>query len=165
MHYLVKLLVQADNSKAALDRALDDAETLIEWGNFDWYNTDGRWGKTKAYKATSAKGKELLESGIEQNKIEIEEALKGIKYILDNYTPDEIVNEEYGHPSQYQDKLPEGVYHLSNWHFSRMDAKTGPYVYAVDGNIWGGKVNNQRELDKCLSGKDNLWVVPIDFHN
>lgn len=163
MHYLAKLLVQGDNAAEALENARTDAEQLVEWGKFDWYDMDGRWGTSKAYSVTSKKGKELIEEGMKANREEFDRALESIRYMMDRYSDDDIYEENFDR----RDPNGEGIY-VSNYMFSIAGGDpSGPYVYAQDGDIWGGKVERERSLKNILEdNKDKkLWVVPVDFHN
>ena len=162
MHYLVKLLVEADNAKEALENARTDADSLVEMGEFDWYNFDGRWGESKAYGAESKKGKELIKEGMEANRRGFNEGLAAVRFMLENFTDDQIYEEDFPKYDDIKDKLPEGVYHLSRWNFSRVSSHTNePAVYSE-----GSRVDSERSLQNQFKyAKRKLWVVPVDFHN
>lgn len=166
MHYLVRLLVKADDEKEALSAAERDAEDLVEQGEFDWYDFDGRWGRSKAYRSTSKKGKELIETGIQYRRDDFDNALKTIRYMLDNYTDDQIFNEEF---DKVREALDEDNIYVSRHAFWNACSYVynGPYVIAADGNLWGSVINNKRELGIVLEQNktEKLWVVPVDFHN
>jgi len=166
MHYLIKLIVEAETAEDALLEADSDAETLIEWQEFDWYDMNGRWGDSKAYKITSKKGKELLKEGMKSTRSEFDNAIKTVRYMLDNFSEEEIYNESF--PKWNDMTLPPEVSFLSRWQFSRAGGRGNSiYVYAVNGDIWGGKIENDKSLESILkdNGDRKLWVVPVDFHN
>lgn len=163
MHYLVKMLVQAETAAEALEQAERDADTMVEYGYIDWYDMKGRWGDSKAYKATGVKGKALLKEGMEANRSEFDRGLAAIRYMLENYTDDEIYNENFTKTDQ-----KESEFYLSRYQFTVASGRdNSASVYAMDGNLWGSKVDNDKDLDIILhDNKDKkLWVVPVDVHN
>lgn len=162
MHYLVKLLVEADNAKEAMAMAEDEAQNLVDRGEFDWYNFDGRWGKSKAYGAKSQKGKKLIEEGMEAARREFDEGLAAVRYMLDNFTDEQIFEEDFPTYDELNGKLPQNVYHLSRCQFSRVSGHTNAPVIYSDGDI----VDSKRSLKAQFEyAKQKLWVVPVDFHN
>lgn len=163
MHYLVKMLVQADTAEEALEQANRDAETMVERGEADWFDMDGRWGKSEAHKITSKKGKELLKEGMDSNRSEFDRALAAIRYMMDNYSDDEIYNETF----TAKDKK-ESEHYLSKYQFTiASGSSNAPAVYAMDGDLWGSRIDSDRELEMLLADKDKtkLWMVPVDVHN
>lgn len=163
MHYLVKMLVEANTAEEALEQARMDCDSMVEYGYIDWYDMDGRWGTSKAYKITTKKGKEFLDSGMKENRSEFDRAMAAIRYMMENYTDDEIYNEDFTQVDQ-----KESQYYLSRYQFTiasgRADAAV---VYAMDGNLWGSRIDNDKDLKHVLDSHDNkkLWVVPVDVHN
>ena len=164
MHYLVKLIVEAPTSADALVMAERDADELVERGDFDWYTLKGRWGDSKACGVNSQKGKILIKQGMEANRQQFDDALKHIRYMLQNYSEEEIYNEDF----RRDEKLPDGLWYISRYNFTL--AGGGPNaacVYAVDSNLWGSRIDNDKDLKVVLSNKGDrkLWVVPVDFHS
>lgn len=163
MHYLVKLLVEGKTATEALENAESQANDLVELQEFDWYDMDdGRWGKSKAYSAESKKGKQLIKEGMEASRQEFDNAMKAIRYMMDNFTDDQIYEEDFPKWDDIKDKLPEGIYSLSKWQFSRIGGHSNAScVYSE-----GSRVESQRSLDAQFKyAKEKLWVVPVDFHN
>ncbi len=166
MHYLIKLVVQADSAEDALYEAQNDAETLVEWQEFDWFQLEGRWGESKAHKVTSKEGKRLLKEAMESNRAEFDNAILTIRYMLENFSDDDIYNEQFPKWDKDSNTFPDGVVFPSRWQFSRAGGRGNSiYAYAVNGNVWGGKIENDKSLETILKDNDNLWVVPVDFHN
>lgn len=167
MHYLVKLVVKGSNATEALEQAVIDADTLVEYGDYDWYAVDGRWGKGKAYGVDSKKGQELLKEGMKFHRQEFDSGLAHIRYMLQHYSDDDIYNENWGEVDR--DSLPKDVYYLSKYQFNIADGgRNGAFVYAMDGDLWGGMAQKDSDLEHILNKNnkpDKLWVVPIDFHN
>lgn len=158
MHYFVKLLVKADSAEEALQQAQVDADDLVERQEFDWYAMDGRWGDAKAVKASSKEGKALIKEGMDSNRREFDRGLEAVRYMLNNFSDDEIYNETFGDQR-------ESDFYLSRYQFSLVYGSSC-YLYAVDGDLWGGKVEKDKDLEYILEkDSDNLWVVGVDFHN
>lgn len=163
MHYLVKLLVQSDTKEGALEQAESDADTMVEYGYIDWYDLNGRWGASKAYSIETKKGKQLLDEGMAENRHEFDRAMAAIRYMMDNYSDDEIYNEDFTRAQQEESK-----YYLSRYQFTIASGKpSAAVVYAMDGNLWGGRIDSDRELGILMAANEDnkLWVVPVDVHN
>lgn len=167
MHYLVKLIVEADNGTEALEQAERDAQDLIECGQFDWYDLNGRWGDSKAYGVTSRIGRRLIKEGMDANREQFDSAMIAVRYMMEHYSDDDIYEENFGKWEDLKDTLPEKVYSLSRWQFGRVAGDSNsPCVYAVSGDLWGGKLEKEADLEHVLSKTNKkLWVVPVDFHN
>ena len=167
MHYLINLIIEGENRQEVLEDARDYADTLVKQGEFDYGDFHGRWGDSVPYKVTSKKGRELLDKGMQNSRHEFDTALTHARYMLDNYTADEIYEEEFGSKEQ-QDKIKEAndkIYYLSRYMFAKVDGRDNAnYVYA-NNNIWCGAIENQKSLDHVLNEDKILWVVPVDFHN
>ncbi len=141
MHYLVKMIVKADDAEEALAQAERDADELIERGTFDWYAMDGRWGNAEALTVGSDEGKALIKEGMESDRADFDRGLEAIRYMLNNFSDDEIYNERFGDQKNSE-------FYLSRYQFNVVSGDTNsPCVYAVDGNLWGGKVHNDRDLE------------------
>ncbi len=163
MHYFVKLLVQAETAEEALEQAEMDADTLVERGGADWYDFHGRWGDSKAYSVSSKKGKALLEEGMKCNRDEFDRGIAAIRYMMDNFTDEEIYNEDFTKTNQH-----DSEYYLSRYQFTIAAGRADTAcVYALDGNLWGSRLENDKDLANILAdNKDKkLWVVPVDVHN
>lgn len=166
MHFLIKVLVPGANVTEALQNAHDAADDMTnpEFGtDFDWYNMDGDRWSVEAHKVTSKRGKELIKEGMEGTRREFNEAIKTILYTLENFSDDEIFNEDFQN-KEGREPMPEGVHYLSRWQFGRVGHHGTCYLYAPNPEIWGGRVENDKDLKSILDNNKNLWVVPIDFH-
>jgi len=161
MHYLVKLIVEAPDRETALAAAESDADELVESGKFDWFTLTGRWGESQAFKIETEEAIEMLKDGLAAARDEFDEGMKVVKFMLANYTDDEIYNGTFD-----RSIAPEFMY-LSRYQFARVSGDTTTAGIYANGNIWGGRVDTQKELDIIYKeNKDNnRWVVPVDFHN
>ena len=162
MHYFIKLVVEADSAEEAIECAERDANQLVELGEFDYHDMNGRWGDSEAFRVGSENGKELIKEGMEGNRRSFDRGLEAVRYMLENFTDDEIYNENFGDQT-------ESDFYVSRYQFAAVAGETScPRVYAMDGNIWGGKVDKDSDMEYVLN-KDSdvhqLWVVGIDFHN
>lgn len=164
MHYLARLIVEANTAKEAMELVNQDLDDLVERNEFDWYDLNGRWGKSKAFGINSKTGKKLIAEGMEESRREFGVAMDHIRYMVDNYTDDQIYNEEFDKNKE----TPKGIYHLSRYMFSAADSNGGnSVIYLMNGNIWGGRIRNGRDLSRALNYKtrSKLWVIPVDCHN
>lgn len=163
MHYLVRMLVKADTAAEALEQAVKDCDDMVEQGIIDWYDMDGRWNKSKAHSLNSAKGERLIEEGMQYNREQFDESLKAIRYMMENFTDDQIYNGDFK-TGQHDD----AGFYLSRYQFSVADGRSNcAAVYCMDGNLWGSRIDSDRELESCIKdeNKKKLWVVPVDVHN
>lgn len=162
MHYLVKMLVEADTASDALAQAEVDCDTMVELGIIDWYDMDGRWGKSKAYGIKSKKGAALLREGMDCNRREFDRAMEAIRYMMENYSDDEIYEEKFTKTDQ-----KESEYYLSRYQFAIVYGDTNAAaVYAMGQDLWGARVNSEGDLEHILKDENRkLWVVPVDVHN
>lgn len=162
MHDAIRLIVQAKDSENALSMAKSYADDLVESKDFDWYDLDGRWGKSVPYKLTSKQGQALVKEGMEATRQKFDDAMRHVRYMLEHFTDDQIYNEQFG--KEEDAKMPEEVYSLSRWQFTRAGDRDACYVYGED-MIWGGAIEHDRDLEIATKGHDDLWVVLVDFHN
>lgn len=159
MHYLVSLIVEAEDKEAALSEARTIADNLIEWQEFDWYNEspeDSRWENCwNPIPTASDEAKAILKDAVAGQFEEFKRHLEVIRIMLGGYTDEQIFNEEFT-------RDPDGPY-LSRYHFS---AASGVHANACQLFGPGGEhIASQRDLNYYLEKPDNLWIVQVDFHN
>ena len=159
MHYLIKLIVSGENKEDALDKAKSFAADLVEYNEFDWYDFDGRWGKSEAFAVDSEEGKKLIESGMKDTRNEFDRAIEAVRYMVANFTDEQI----YEGDMKYNAPETDGIY-LSRYMFSVADGRgNSTYVYAEG---WGSTgIENEKSLKSAMSYDDAKWVVAVDFHN
>lgn len=163
MHYLVRMLVEADSGKDAVEQARIDCDTMVEYGYIDWYDFEGRWGDSKAYGIKSQKGKKLLEEGMKYNREQFDDAMKAIRYMMDRFSDDAIYNEDFTRSEQDMSEI-----YLSRFQFTIAAGRSNAAcVYAMDSSLWGSRVSNDKDLEYILENNKSkkLWVVPVDVHN
>lgn len=162
MHYLIKLLVAGGTGKEALENAESYASDLVEYGEFDYHDFNGRWGKSKAYGVKSAAGKKHLEQGMQSTREEFDRAIKTVRFIVENFSDDDIYEENFGTPEQRQ---AMGAGYMSRYMFEVVAG--GGHSCYIYGNhdVWGGRIENEGSLESALNSSEKLWVVPVDFHD
>jgi hypothetical protein len=159
MHYLVSLIVEADNADEANNRADSIMQDLIEREEFDWYSTavDGsRW--PNCWKPASLDDNKtiiILRDAINDQLTEFVRIMAVIRHMLDNYTDQQIFNENF--------EQVDNVGYLSRYQFSRASGYHGNVCQIYDTN--GSTITNYRELNPLLSNTSRLWLVQVDCHN
>ena len=157
MHYLVRLIVEADSAEEANSQADSVMMDLIEWREFDWYHTeadDSRWEDCwKPMRLTEKKAQTLLQDAMRWQFDEFKNALATIRLMIDNYTDEQIFNEKF--------KPVEG-HHLSRYHFGIASGYHGA-VHRIFGE-GSEPIISQEELDYHLKNRKDLWLVLVDCH-
>lgn len=163
MHYLITIITEADDKDEALANAEAYANELVEQAEFDWYDMDGRWGKSEAMKLTSIKGQKRLQESMGYTRKEFDRSITAIRHMLEHYDDNAIYNEDWSNDSN------KGVPHyLSRYQFVCAGGGGNTVNTYGDSSVWGGRIDNNKDLQHILErkeGTDRLYVVPIDFHN
>jgi hypothetical protein len=158
MHYLVRLIVNADtreDAHAEAERAMDE---LVEWHEFDWYtpeSSESRWDECwTPVRLTSKKGKAWVKDAMQGQLDEFRQTMRNVRFMLEQYNDEQIFDEEF--------EQIEG-YYLSRYQFSRASGYHANtcQLFGEDGY----SITNQKQLDGYLKDTKNLWVVQVDCHN
>lgn len=159
MHYLIRLIVEADNASEAKSRANSVIVDLVEYGEFDWYRdeADGSgWHDCwKSYRLSTKKAQALVADAMQGQLVEFNQAIATIRLMLEQYSDEQLFNEEFAHDV--------AGHYLSRYQFSRASGYHANTCQLFDTN--GNAIINQRELDLLLKEPDGLWVVQVDCHN
>lgn len=160
MHYLVRLIVKADSATDALENADSYAQELVERGDFDWYDMNGRWGKSKAVRLSTETGTKMLIDAMQTIRNEFSDNINTVRYMLNTFTNEQIFNNDY---SSDEGKRPENVGFISRYSMGKAGNGQG-YIYSES---YGGSIDSQKDLDFALKGENlkSLWVISVDFHN
>lgn len=157
MHYLVSVIVTADDAKEAkfeADRVMSD---LVDWHDFDWYQTtndSSRWENCwDPKKLISKEAQAMVASSMAEQREVFGETISTIRIMLNLYNDDEIFNEDFN-------KLEE--FRLSRHQFTKAGGYHGNTSRLFD--TYGDVIYSQRQLDFYLREPDNLWVVQVDAH-
>lgn len=158
MHYLVTLIVTAENAEEANSQADSTMMDLIEWKEFDWYHDtpDGsRWdGCWKPIKLSTKKAQAIVLDAMHGQLAEFKQTMSTIRLMLDNFSDEQIFNEEF--------TQADGHY-LSRYQFSRASGYHANACQLFGEN--GDTIINQRGLDYYLKDPKDQWVVQVDCHN
>lgn len=178
MHQLIRILVWANGP----DDAIGVAQGLFEgtnaglvhpWGPYDYGKSlnrdDARWresypnsAENGAVPADSEEGQELIEKGWEQTVEEFEEAVDRIRWAVEVYSNEELMEDptiEYG---------PEERKFSPRYEMHRAGQYKGPSLYLYTEH--GGGIRRESNLDQVLEGEywgsedQDLYVVPFDVH-
>lgn len=196
MHKVIRFIVYSTDEEEALDRAKDLLNNMINKKNYYDYGTffddnrstmsgKGRWGdKPPVSLADSKEGKRLIDEGIKYTKEEKLENLKKIRNVLENFTDEEVIEEEVLNEKTKillelgeNEDLKKAVYELRFIHYQFSCLGYG------DSNIFlydneGEAIRNNHDLKNVLTKweenyrglkenpyKDlNVYVVPCDVH-
>ena len=158
MHYLVYVVVEAKDEAEANSRTDYIMMDLVEQKEFDWYSGDhdeSRWEDCwKPMRLTEKKAQTLLQDAMRWQFDEFKNALATIRLMIDNYTDEQIFNEEF--------QQVDGHY-LSRYQFSRA---SGYHANACQLFGEGGdSITSQKQLEWHLKDTARLWVVQVDCHN
>ena len=158
MHYLVYVVVEAKDEAEANSRTDYIMMDLVEQKEFDWYSGDhdeSRWEDCwKPMRLTEKKAQTLLQDAMRWQFDEFKNALATIRLMIDNYTDEQIFNEEF--------QQVDGRY-LSRYQFSRA---SGYHANACQLFGEGGdSITSQKQLEWYLKDTARLWVVQVDCHN
>ena len=158
MHYLVRLMVEAEDAQEANNHAECVMNDLVEWREFDWYSTEadeGRWEDCwKPVRLNTKKGKAMVQDAMQGQLEEFKRSMAAVRLMLDQYTDGQIFNEEF--------EQIEGHY-LSRYQFSRASGYHANACQLFDNG--GCSITNQKQLDWYLKEPKGLWVVQVDCHN
>lgn len=159
MHYLVRLIVEADSAEEANSQADSVMMDLIEWKEFDWYHTEAdgsRWeGCWKPIRLSTKKAQAMVRDTMQGQIAEFMDTIATIRLMLDQYSDEQIFNEEFKQGTAGRD--------LSRYQFSKASGYHANACQLYDTN--GSSIISQRELDFYLKDPKNLWVVQVDCHN
>ena len=156
MHYLVRMIVEAESEQDAHDEAFTIADQLVESQEFDYFTEiDSRWDECwKPVRLSSKAGLEAVQATMDEQRAEFIESMKKVRKMVSRYSDEQIFNEEF--------EKVEGGY-LSRYYFSKA---SGYHADACRLYSTGYcEITSQRELDHYLNNPENYWVVSVDFHN
>jgi len=161
MHYLVRLIVEADNADEANNQADSVMTDLVEWNEFDWYSmeaSESRWLDCwKPVRLNTKKGLGLVQDAMQGQFAEFKQVMETIRFMLDNCSDEQIFNEDF---ELYRDSNKG---YLSRYQFSKASGYHANACQLFDST--GSTIVNQRELDRLLKEPSGLWVVQVDCHN
>ena len=159
MHYLVRLIVEADTVEEANIQADSVMMDLVEWHEFDWYtmqDMESRWDDCwKPIRLATKKAQAMVQETMQEQRTVFDELMATIRFMMSHYNDEQIFNEEF------KQEMP-GRY-LSRYQFSKASVYNADACQLYDTN--GNAITNQRDLDAYLKEPKRLWVVQVDCHN
>ncbi len=157
MHYLVRIIVEAEDADEANMQAGNVMSDLIEWREFDWYNTstdESRWPDCwKPCRLSSKAGLAMVKDAMAGQLSEFKHTMETIRLMLD-YSDEQIFNEEFEQVSGH---------YLSRYQFSVASGYHGNACQLFDAE--GCSITSQRDLDRYTANPKDSWVVQVDCHN
>lgn len=158
MHYLVSLIVPAENAEEANSVADSVMMDLVEWKEFDWYNQtaeDSRWEDCwKPIKLSRKKAQAIVANAMQEQLAEFKQTVSTIRVMFEKFSDEQIFNEEFEQVAGH---------YFSRWQFSRASGYHGNACQLFGEG--GDSITNQNQLDHYLKDPKNLWVVQVDCHN
>lgn len=158
MHYLINLIVTAENEAEANEQAHRLLDDLVECGDFDWYNDDpnsSRWPNCwKPISLTSEAGTSIVTEAMDYQLSEFKDSLTAIREMLSSYSDEQIFEEQFA--------AGASQHYLSRYEFTR----AGGYHSGI-GNLYGGgygMIMNHSELRRVLESEELQWLVQADCH-
>ncbi len=158
MHYLVRLIVKAQDAEEAKSVAETTMDDLVEWREFDWYTPDGldsRWEDCwQPMKLSNKKAQASALSAMEGQFEEFKRTMDSIRLMMNRYTDEQIYNEEF--------EQVDGHY-LSRYQFSKASGYHGNTCQLFGPDC--DSIISQSGLEYYLKDPKNLWLVQVDAHN
>lgn len=158
MHFLVRFIVDAESADEANERTRDILDTLVERGEFDWYNDDlgdSRWLNCwKPIRLSSKRGMAIVTQAMAGQFEDFKRTMEIVRYMVTTYSDEQVFNEEF-------EKHPD--YYLSRYQFSIASGYHGNSCQLFDSE--GDYITSQKVLNMYTQDTSNTWVVRVDCHN
>ena len=180
---LICVIVGAEEEEAALEKAKETLEILVERGDFDYYTTfdmDGhgmagkdRWGELPVVaRIESKEGKKLIEEGLKWTEQNFEYAITKVRNVLQRYTNTELFEEFCVH-EEVAAKLSEEI--EQEWrdlHMAHYWLASAGMNHPSDTYLWsdeGEQIENRHTLEYIIEchkkEKKKIFIVPSDVHH
>jgi len=159
MHYLVSLIVEADDKEEANVQAETVMIDLINLQELDWYQTrtddsnlSGCW---EPILLSDQKARTMVHETMQSQYEYFKQDIATIRFMLENYTDEQIFNENFG---QHNNR-----FYLSRYQFSRASGCHTNESQIYDSN--GDAITNYRSLEAYINDPAKLWLVRVNCHN
>src|SRR5262249_42799293 len=153
MHYLIRVIGQAESQEEAHENALAFVDDLIERREFDYYDLDSpRFEENgHTYQLVSAVGQMLVQDALKANRGAFEHPLYAVRMMLAHYTDEQIYQNNF--PDQPRD------YCGSRHEFAVVGGYTHDCYLYGDDTIWGEKIQNDTDYAMAIQdlGLNELW--------
>jgi hypothetical protein len=164
MHYLVRIIGEAQTPYAASDNASDIADALVERGEFDYYNPGSdRFDESgSTVPLTSEAGKLAVEAAQRYSRAEFLYAIGLVRRMLAEFSDEQIYQEDFPEPNDGSAR----DYHPSRHHLYLASGHGNSVLLYGDSDFWGGRIHNDYEYAEAMDGVDQStpWVTSLDMH-
>ncbi len=158
MHYLVRLIVEAEDAEEANNHTECVMDDLIESREFDCYTIssgESRWEDCwRPVRLSSKEGQALVQDAMQGQFAEFKQAIEIIRIMCKQYNDEDIFNEKFEQTEEQ---------YISRYEFSKAGGYHANGCRLFDTN--GTSITNQKELGWYLKEPEGLWVVQVDCHN
>jgi len=160
MHYLIRVVGQAESQEEAHENALDFVDDLIERREFDYYDLDSQRFEENGFthQLVSAMGQLLIQDALKANREAFDRALYAVRMMLAHYTDEQIYQNDF--PDELRD------YHVSRHEFAVVGGYTHDCYLYGDDTVWGDKIQTDKDYALAVQDLDpnELWVTSLDVH-
>lgn len=161
MHYLIRVIGQAESQEEAHENALVFVDDLIERREFDYYDLDSpRFDENgHTHQIVSAMGQLLVQDALKSNRDAFDHALYAVRMMLAHYTDEQIYLNDF--PDEPRD------YYGSRHEFAIVGGYTHDCYLYGDDTVWGEKIQNDKDYALAIQDLDpnELWVTCLDVHH
>lgn len=161
MHYLIRVIGQADSQDEAHENALSFIDGLIDRNEFDYYDVSSqRFNESgQTHQLVSNMGQLLIQDALKANRDAFNRALYAVRMMLAHYTDEQIYRNDF--PDDPRD------YFASRHEFAAAGGATHDCYLYGDGSIWGEKIQSDKEYAMAIHDLDanEVWVTCLDVHN
>jgi hypothetical protein len=158
MHYLVRLIIEADDSATAIDQAKCAMDALIEQREFDWYREEGdesAWeGCWKPMPLESNTAKAWIKDAMDSQFAEFNHSMTAIRHMVLNYNNEQIFDEDFGENREM---------HPSRYYFSKASGYHANASLLYD--TYGSAITSNTDLRSYIDQSKSYWVIQVDCHN
>jgi hypothetical protein len=160
MHYLIRVIGQAESQEEAHENALAFVDDLIERREFDYYDLDSpRFEENgRTHRVVSSIGQLLVQDALKGNREAFDRALYAVRMMLAHYTDEQVYLNDF--PDEPRD------YYGSRHEFAVVGGYTHDCYLYGDDTVWGEKIQNDKDYALAIQDLDpnELWVTSLDVH-
>jgi hypothetical protein len=160
MHYLIRVIGQANSHEEAHENAVAFVDDLIERREFDYYDLDSpRFEENgHTHQLASAIGQLLVQDALRANRDAFDRALHAVRMMLAHFTDEQL----------YQNNFPDEPrdYYASRHEFAVVGGYTHDCYLYGDDTLWSEKIQNDKDYQLAIHDLDpsELWVTCLDVH-
>jgi len=158
MHYLVRLIIEAEDVEEVISQASSVMDNLVDWNEIDWYtypDQESGWDDCwKPMKLESESGQAWVREAMDAQYDDFSRCMLSIRQMVLDYSDQEIFEEDFGEKSSN---------YLSRYIFSKASGYHANSCQLYDTN--GSSITNRGDLSYYLKDPENLWVVQVDCHS